>query len=70
MALLREMSRVAAKAVIVNDLDRGRHWLLGARVLTRLTTRNAYTRNDAPLSVQRAYRPDEVRTARRAGRAR
>ena len=66
--LLREMGRVAAKAVIVNDLDRGRHWLLVARVLTFLTTRNAYTRNDAPLSVRRAYRPNEVaRMAAQAG---
>jgi hypothetical protein len=43
---------------------------LAARVLTRLTTRNAYTRNDAPLSVQRAYRPNEiVDLARKAGLA-
>ncbi len=68
VALLREMGRVAARAVIINDLDRGRHWLLMARILTRLTTRNEYTRNDAPLSVHRAYRPNEVvRLAARAG---
>ena len=68
VALLREMARVAARAVIVNDLDRGRHWLLMARVMARLLTRNAYTRNDAPLSVQRAYRPNEiVQMAARAG---
>jgi ubiquinone/menaquinone biosynthesis C-methylase UbiE len=68
VALLKEMARVAASAVIVNDLDRGRHWLLIARVMSRLMTRNRYTRNDAPLSVQRAYRPNEVaQLAARAG---
>ena len=28
--------------------------------MARLLTRNTYTRNDAPLSVRRAYTPDEV----------
>ncbi len=54
-ALLREMARVARSAVIVNDLARGRLWLLGARALSLVATRNLYTRNDAPLSVRRAY---------------
>jgi 2-polyprenyl-3-methyl-5-hydroxy-6-metoxy-1,4-benzoquinol methylase len=57
---LREMARVATRAVIINDLDRSKRWLLGARLLSRVLTRNRYTRNDAPLSVQRAYRPSEV----------
>jgi 2-polyprenyl-3-methyl-5-hydroxy-6-metoxy-1,4-benzoquinol methylase len=68
VAFLAEMARVASRAVIVNDLDRAERWLLAAKLLTRLTTRNRYTRNDAPLSVQRAYRPDElVQLAARAG---
>ncbi len=68
VGLLAEMRRVARRAVIVNDLDRGRHWWLLARLLVALTTRNAYTRHDAPLSVRRAYRAAEVRTlAARAG---
>ncbi len=61
VALLREMGRVATTAVIVNDLHRGRFWWLGAWALTRAFTRNVYTRHDAPLSVRRAYTPDEVR---------
>ena len=68
VALLREMARVASRAVIINDLDRAPHWLLGARLLTALLMRNRYTRNDAPLSVRRAYRPHEVvELAARAG---
>jgi ubiquinone/menaquinone biosynthesis C-methylase UbiE len=67
-AALREMARVASRAVIVNDLDRTEAWYLGARVLALLTTTNAYTRNDGPLSVRRAYRPNEMRQlAERAG---
>jgi len=59
--MLAEMARVARKAVIVNDLERGRVWWLGAWLLTRLATGNRYTRHDAPLSVRRAYRADELR---------
>ena len=58
--LLAEMQRVARTAVIINDLDRRRRWLTGTWLLTRLATRNRYTRHDAPLSVRRAYRPTEV----------
>jgi ubiquinone/menaquinone biosynthesis C-methylase UbiE len=59
-ALLREMARVARSAVIVNDLDRGWLWWIGAWLLGHLATTNSYTRHDAPLSVKRAYRPDEM----------
>jgi ubiquinone/menaquinone biosynthesis C-methylase UbiE len=58
--LLAEMGRVATQAVILNDLDRGRLWLVGAWLLSRLATRNAYTRHDAPLSVRRAYVAHEL----------
>jgi ubiquinone/menaquinone biosynthesis C-methylase UbiE len=65
---LREMARVASRGVIVNDLDRTEAWYLLARLLALLTTRNAYFRNDGPMSVRRAYRPNELRQiAERAG---
>jgi len=66
VAMLREQGRVARRAVIVNDLDRSDHWYLGARLLATLLTRNRYTRHDGPLSVRRAYRPNEVRQLARA----
>ena len=70
VSLLREMRRVARVAVVINDLQRGWRWLAGASLLTRLTTRNDYTRHDAPLSVRRAYTADEVvDLARQAGLA-
>ncbi len=59
-ALLAEMARVSRLGFVVNDLDRSQiHWL-GARALSMVATRNAYTRNDGPLSVRRAYRAAEI----------
>lgn len=58
--VLREMHRVARVGFIVNDLRRTRTGHLAAWVAARLTTRNRLTRNDAPLSVLRAYTPDEL----------
>jgi ubiquinone/menaquinone biosynthesis C-methylase UbiE len=60
VALLREMGRVSRLGVVVNDLDRTRLGWIGAWLIGHLLTRNRYTRHDAPLSVERAYRPDEM----------
>jgi ubiquinone/menaquinone biosynthesis C-methylase UbiE len=61
VGLLREMRRVASRGVVVNDLARSRPAWLGAWLLTRVATRNRLTRNDAPLSVRRAYTVAEMR---------
>lgn len=53
--LLAEMARVSRRGIVVNDLARGRLPWIGAWLLTRVATRNAYTRHDGPLSVRRAY---------------
>jgi ubiquinone/menaquinone biosynthesis C-methylase UbiE len=58
--LLREMGRVARLGVVVNDLDRSRLGWIGAWLLGHLLTANRYTRHDAPLSIRRAYRPEEM----------
>lgn len=58
--VLREMDRLARTGFILNDLRRGRLGYLAAWVASRLTTRNRLTRNDAPLSVRRAYTPPEL----------
>ena len=68
VAFLTDMCRVARQAVVINDLDRGWRWWTGAWLLTRVATRNEYTRHDAPLSVRRAYTEKElVRMAQQAG---
>ncbi len=66
VGLFREMSRVARSGVVINDLDRTRLGWVGAWLIGHLLTRNRYTRRDAPLSVQRAYRPVEVAEMLRA----
>jgi ubiquinone/menaquinone biosynthesis C-methylase UbiE len=70
-AMLRDMARVARRAVVVNDLERGAIWWLGARLLAIVATRNRYTRHDGPLSVRRAYSSAELTAmAARAGLSR
>ncbi|MEO8230243.1 MAG: methyltransferase domain-containing protein [Chloroflexota bacterium] len=58
--LLREMGRVAAVGVIVNDLARSRLAWVGAWLVGHVLTGNRLTRHDAPLSVRRAYTPAEM----------
>jgi len=65
---LAELGRVSRRGVVVNDLDRAGLGLAGAWLAGRVLTRNRYTRDDAPKSVRRAYRPDELEALlRRAG---
>ena len=64
--MLAEMARVARIGVVVNDLVRGRRSWLGAWLLSRIATRNRLTRNDAPLSVRRAYSVAELTALRAA----
>lgn len=58
--VLREMDRLAGTGFILNDLRRDRLGYAAAWIASRLTTRNRLTRNDAPLSVLRAYTPSEL----------
>jgi SAM-dependent methyltransferase len=53
--LLRIWSPLARRAIIVSDLVRHPLAYYGVRLLTKLFTRNAMTRSDAPLSVARAF---------------
>ncbi|HEV8309322.1 MAG TPA: methyltransferase domain-containing protein [Methylomirabilota bacterium] len=65
---LGEMRRAARLDVIVNDLLRTRLSLLLVWVATRLVGRHPFSRHDGPLSVRRAYSPEELRTlAEKAG---
>jgi ubiquinone/menaquinone biosynthesis C-methylase UbiE len=59
--VLREMNRLARVGFILNDLRRSRLGYASAWVAARFTTRNRLTRNDAPLSVRRAYTPAELK---------
>jgi ubiquinone/menaquinone biosynthesis C-methylase UbiE len=58
---LAEMRAVARAAVVVNDLLRTRlSWTL-VWLATRVFARHPVARHDGPLSVRRAYAPDELR---------
>jgi SAM-dependent methyltransferase len=59
--LLREMDRLAATGLIVNDIRRSLPGFAVAWVASRVATRNRLTRHDMPLSVRRAYTPQELR---------
>lgn len=66
--LMSEMRRVARLSPVISDLRRTFFGYAGAVLLSRLFTRNRFTRHDAPLSTRRAYTPPEARElARQAG---
>jgi ubiquinone/menaquinone biosynthesis C-methylase UbiE len=68
VAFAGELARVARRGIVVNDLSRHRHTLLGAWLLSRTFTRNRYSRHDAPLSARRAYtRTEAIALLARAG---
>ena len=61
VALLKNWSRLARRAVIVSDLVRHPLAYYGVRLLTRLFTTNVMTLTDAPLSIKRAFTLSEWR---------
>jgi ubiquinone/menaquinone biosynthesis C-methylase UbiE len=68
VAALAGMRAIARRAVVVNDLLRTRLTLGLVWLATRLVGRHRFTRLDGPLSVRRAYTPDELRgLAEKAG---
>lgn len=59
-AALRELSRVARRGVVVNDLRRGRGPLAATWLSTMLLARSRVTRNDGLVSARCAYTLDEL----------
>lgn len=68
-AALRSLARVVDGDIVVGELHRSRPNYLGARLMAATLWRaNRLTRHDGPLSVLRAFTPDELlRLAARAG---
>jgi SAM-dependent methyltransferase len=58
---LAEMNRVARRGFVVNDLARSRLGYGLVWLVTRLCAVNYMSRHDGPVSVTRAYVPDELR---------
>ncbi|MCI0432220.1 MAG: methyltransferase domain-containing protein [Gemmatimonadetes bacterium] len=62
--VVAELSRVARRGIVVNDLLRSRLNLAGARLLAATAWRRSrLTRHDGPISVLRAFTPDELKRA-------
>ena len=59
--LWRECARVAQHGFVAVDFRRSALGLVGAWLLTRLTSTNPLTRNDGVQSIRRAYTVDEAR---------
>lgn len=59
--VLREMYRVARRAILINDLERSHPAYWGARLLFGILTRDPMTSHDGPLSVLRSYTVSELR---------
>jgi hypothetical protein len=60
-ACLAAMDEVARAGMVVNDLARSRAALVLVWLATRALACGPLSRHDGPLSVKRAYTPDEVR---------
>lgn len=61
VALLRRMSEMAGRLVLVNDLERGWSGLLAAHVATRLLTTSTVVHYDGPCSIEAAFTLTEAR---------
>ena len=64
--VLGEMERLSRTGFILNDVRRCAAGYAAAWATSRIATRNRLTRHDMPLSVLRAYTPDELRALLRA----
>ena len=58
--VLKNMWRITKKLVLVNDLHRHRVAYLSIRVLSAIFSKSRMVRHDGPLSVLRAFRPNEL----------
>lgn len=65
--VLAEMCRVSRRLVLINDLVRSRIAAGSIWLLARLTSRNRLIRHDGPLSVLKAFLPQELLALARAG---
>jgi hypothetical protein len=67
--MLRELARIARRGIIVNDLAQRPITLVGGVLLSRLLTRNRYSRHDAPPAPQTYHGAPDLRWLRTAAPA-
>lgn len=59
-SLIRECLRISRKGVIINDLQRSYLALFGIKILTGLFSESELVKNDAPLSVRRGFKKNDL----------
>ncbi len=66
--MIKEFRRLTNYGIIINDLRRSVPAYLGIKILTKLFSRSAMVKNDAPLSVRRGFlKKDLLKILRSAG---
>lgn len=60
LSTLQKFSRVAKEAIIINDLQRSIWALIGIKTLTKLFSGSDMVKNDAPLSVKKGFKKNEL----------
>jgi ubiquinone/menaquinone biosynthesis C-methylase UbiE len=60
VSLLKEFFRINKKGIIINDLQRSYFALGGIKLLTSLFSKSEFVSNDAPLSVKRGFKKNEL----------
>jgi hypothetical protein len=60
ISLLQQSDRLCRRGIIMNDLKRSVRAWMWIWVLTRVTGAHPVVQNDGPLSVRRAFRPQEL----------
>ncbi|OGR83828.1 MAG: hypothetical protein A2901_01480 [Elusimicrobia bacterium RIFCSPLOWO2_01_FULL_54_10] len=65
VAALKKLDQIAVRGMILSDLERTWAGLLAVKALAYLAG-NRIVRHDGPLSVRRAFRPEELRALARA----
>lgn len=61
ISLIGLFTQFASTAVIINDLQRSRLALIGIKLLVTLFSKSEMVKNDAPLSVKRAFKREELK---------
>lgn len=58
--LMREFIRIARSGIIINDLQRSCFALIGIKILTVLFSKSEMVKNDAPISLKRGFKKQEI----------
>lgn len=58
--LIKEFLRIGKRGIIINDLQRSFIALIGIKIITVLFSKSEFVKNDAPLSVKKGFKKQEL----------